>query len=232
MVCESCNTSARHGEPKAETGEEGLPVRRGRYFYWLPYAAVTILLLAITAGWRVLPNATAAAAAWRTSRASGPLEGVPVKNFGVVDEGILYRSGQPRVIVLPWLRHFGIASIVNLRESQYTDGELILSLLGFRAYLHLPMDNHAEPTEAEAAAFLKFVQDKRHWPILVHCGEGEGRTGVFVALARYAIDGWSLDRALAEANAYNAPKPALSHIQHEWLERWARSHSPGDYHPH
>ena len=207
-------------------------MRRRRFIHCLPYAAGAIFLLAIIIGWRALPNATAAAADWRASNVSGPLEGAPVKNFGVVDEGILYRSGQPRMIVLPWLRHFGIASIVNLREAQYTDGELILSLLGFRAYLHLPIDNHAEPTEAEAAAFLQFVQDKRHWPILVHCGEGEGRTGVFAALTRYAIDGWPMDRALAEANAYNAPKPALSNVQHEWLERWARSHSPGDYRPH
>lgn len=205
---------------------------RGRYIHRLLYAGGAIFLLAITAGWEALPNPTGAAAAWRSSGVSGPLKGVPVKNFGVVDDGILYRSGQPHMIALPWLRHFGIASIVNLREAQYTDGEQTVSLLGFRAYLHLPIDNHAEPTEAQAAAFLRFIQDRRHWPVLMHCGEGEGRTGVFAALTRYAVDGWPLDRALAEADAYNANKPALSHVQRAWLEQWAMSHAPGDRRPH
>jgi protein tyrosine/serine phosphatase len=145
----------------------------------------------------------------------------------MVEQGILYRSAQPHPLALPWLRRYGIASIVNLREERYDDGARLLAGLGFSSYLHLAIDDHAAPTDAQAAAFLAYVQDQRHWPVLVHCAEGKGRTGVLVALVRYAVDGWSIDQALAEANNYTA-ELALSDAQRAWLARWARHHAPGD----
>lgn len=190
-----------------------------------------LVLAAVVFVWNLLPSPVAPAPAWRTSDASGPLTGAPVRKFGVVEHGILYRSGQPHTLLLPWLRHFGIMSVVNLREAQSDDGKRLLARLGFKGYLHLPIDNHKQPTEAQAAAFLEFVQDKRHWPVLVHCAEGEGRTGTLIALTRYAVDGWPMDRALAEADAY-AVGLALSGPQREWLSQWAASHAPGDRRPH
>jgi protein tyrosine/serine phosphatase len=150
-----------------------------------------------------------------------------VRNFGVVEQGILYRSAQPHPLALPWLRRYGIASIVNLREEQHDDGAGLLAVLGFASYLHLRIDNYTPPTEEQALAFLQFVQDQRHWPVLVHCAEGKGRTGTLVALTRYAIDGWPMERALAEANNYTN-KGALSDTQRAWLARWAQAHAPGD----
>ena len=100
-------------------------------------------------------------------------------------------------------------------------------MLGFSNYLQIPIDNYAPPTNAQAIAFLQFVQDERNWPVLVHCAEGKGRTGVLIALARYQIDGWSLDQALAEAGNYTN-KSALSGAQREWLTQWASAHAPGD----
>jgi hypothetical protein len=187
----------------------------------------TLLLAAVVLVLSVLPTPTAPAAAWHTSAASGPLADTPVRNFGVVEQGILYRSAQPHPLALPWLRRYGIASIVNLREQQYDDGAGLLAGLGYTSYLHLPIDDHAAPTDAQAAEFLAFVQDQRHWPVLVHCAEGKGRTGVLVALARYAIDGWTIDQALAEANTYTN-KLALSDTQRAWLAQWAQAHAPGD----
>jgi protein tyrosine/serine phosphatase len=151
----------------------------------------------------------------------------PVQNFGVVEQGILYRSAQPHELALPWLRRYGIASIVNLREERYDDGDWLIARLGFTSYLRLPIDNHTPPTEAQAVAFLTFVQDQRNWPVLVHCAEGKGRTGVLVALTRYAIDGWSVEQALAETNNYTN-QGALSDSQRAWLAQWARTHAPGD----
>jgi hypothetical protein len=46
------------------------------------------------------------------------------------------------------------------------------------------------------------------------------------ALTRYAVDGWSLDQALAEARSYRNGKD-LSKIRLDWLTRWARTHQPG-----
>lgn len=183
-------------------------------------------LLGLIVAWGVLPKPVAPPPTWQASAASGPAERAPVRNFGVVEQGILYRSAQPRTAMLPWLRSYGIRSVVNLREQQYGDDAWALSALGFSSYLQIPIDNYAAPTDAQAGAFLAFVQDQRNWPVLVHCAEGKGRTGVLVALTRYAIDGWPLDQALAEANSYTA-KTALSDAQRAWITQWANTHAPG-----
>jgi protein tyrosine phosphatase (PTP) superfamily phosphohydrolase (DUF442 family) len=191
------------------------------------YIACALLLAMLAVAWSALPVPIAPAPAWSGSPVSGPLAGVPIRNLGMVEQGILYRSAQPHPLALPWLRRYGIASIVNLREQRYDDGARLLAGLGFTSYLHLPIDNYTPPTEAQAVAFLQFVQDQRHWPVLVHCAEGKGRTGTLIALTRYAIDGWPMDRALAEANNYTN-KLALSDAQRAWLEQWTRTHAPGD----
>ena len=190
-------------------------------------SACVILMVTLAVAWSALPTPVAPALAWQTSAASGPLMDTPIPNFGVVEQGILYRSAQPHELALPWLRRYGIASIVNLREERYDDGDWLIARLGFTSYLRLPIDNHTPPTDAQALAFLEFVQDQRNWPVLVHCAEGKGRTGVLVALTRYAIDGWSVEQALAEANKYTTDG-ALNETQRAWLAQWARTHAPGD----
>lgn len=202
--------------------------QRLRINRWI-FIVCMVLLVAGTLVWHSLPSPVSRAEAWCESGASGPLTNFPVRNFGAVDQGVLYRSAQPHLLALPWLRHYGIASIVNLRETQYDDWEQLLATLGFTAYLHLPMDNHRPPTEEEANAFLEFVQDQRHWPVLVHCAAGEGRTGALVALTRYAVDGWPMGRALEEAGRYEHKRLALSDAQRAWLAHWAQTHAAGDH---
>jgi len=186
-----------------------------------------LLMTGMAAVWSVMPAPVTPPTTWQASPASGPLARAPIRNFGMVERGILYRSAQPHPLAWPWLRRLGIRSVVNLREQQYDDGAWALSAMGFTSYLQVPIDNYEPPTDAQAIAFLQFVGDRRNWPVLVHCAEGKGRTGVLVALARYQIDGWSLDQALAEADSYTA-KSALSRTQREWLAQWARTHAPGD----
>ena len=202
-------------------------MRKLRRFGLALWVTCFLSLLGLIVLWSALPKPVASPASWRTSEASGPTGQAPVRNFGVVEQGILYRSAQPHPATLPWLRRYGIKSVVNLREQQYDDGAWALSVLGFENYLQIPIDNYAPPTDAQAQEFLQFVQDQRNWPVLVHCAEGKGRTGVLVALTRYAVDGWSIDQALAEANNYTA-KTALSEPQRTWLKQWASAHAPGD----
>jgi protein-tyrosine phosphatase len=61
------------------------------------------------------------------------------------------------------------------------------------------------PTLDQVIGFLKLVttSDK---PVFVHCLQGEGRTGTFVAAYRMAQENWSLDRAIAEAKVYHLEK--------------------------
>jgi hypothetical protein len=49
-----------------------------------------------------------------------------------------------------------------------------------------------------------------------------------VALVRYAIDGWAIQRALAEGQRLNGGAP-LAREQVEWLLGWAGRHLPGSH---
>jgi len=148
----------------------------------------------------------------------------PVPNFGVVWEKRLTRSGQPRRPEgWTWLRRQGVRSIVNFRAENDDDAGA-----GFEHVLWLPVKKSRPPREADAERFLAFVRNPDNWPVHVHCKRGRDRTGVMVALVRYAIDGWPLERALAEARSYRRGAD-LAPYYVAWLRRWAAGHEPGSH---
>jgi hypothetical protein len=149
----------------------------------------------------------------------------PVRNYGVVWPGKLTRSGLPDSdSEWRWLRHQGVKSIVTFLG--HDDDDVDYEKYGFEHVLRIPLDDEDVPTEAQSRSFLAFVQDPNHWPVHMHCHAGKDRTGMMAALVRYAVDGWSLDRALAEARPYRKGKD-LAEFRVEWLEKWAALHAPG-----
>lgn len=169
----------------------------------------------------------AAPPTWTSSPVSGPVKGTPVWNYGVVDQDLLSRSALPKEQGYTWLRRQGVISVVNLMMKDV--GEVYLRGLGFQNYLWLPL--HGPPTDdAQAERFLQFVGDSRNWPVHVHCAEGKDRTGGLVALVRYAIDGWPIEKALEEARLYRKGEDLTPKFL-EWLERWGQRHPPGSHRP-
>ena len=143
----------------------------------------------------------------------------------MVWENRLTRSGQPRSEEgWRWLRRQGIKSVVNFRAEEDTD----YTGLDFERVLWLPFTSHKPPTDDDAEEFLAFVRDRRNWPVHIHCKNGRGRTGVMAALVRYAIDGWPLERALAEARTYRRGED-LGPPYMAWLRRWAAHHEPASH---
>jgi rhodanese/phosphatase family protein len=98
----------------------------------------------------------------------------------------------------------------------------------FEHTLWLPITKKNLPTDRDAEEFLAFVRDSRHWPVHIYCEKGRDRSGFMAALVRYAIDGWSLDRALAEARTYRDGKDLAPNYV-AWLRRWAAGHTPGSH---
>ena len=49
---------------------------------------------------------------------------------------------------------------------------------------------------------------------------------MMAALARYAVDGWPMDKALEEARSYRDGK-SLGKFRVAWLNKWATTHAPG-----
>src|SRR5262249_5767422 len=115
-------------------------------------------------------------------------------NYGVIWEGKLTRSGQPSAEGWRWLRRQGVRSLVSFRGEDNIDDRV-----RFRHALWVPFTKRTPPTDDEAEEFLTFVRDPSHWPLHIHCEHGRDRTGLMAALVRYAIDAWSLARALAAA---------------------------------
>jgi len=129
-------------------------------------------------------------------------------NFSVVQDGVLYRSGQPDLGDMRRLRDtYGIRTVVNLRREKEQDGREGPSIdeeraevdrLGMR-HIHMPLDGDKPVDPNAVARWLEIVQDKANAPVLVHCKQGVDRTGLMVAAFRKTIQGWSPERALAEA---------------------------------
>jgi protein tyrosine/serine phosphatase len=161
------------------------------------------------------------------SHPSAPAHDVPdasVPNYGVIWEGKLTRSGQPRDEGWTWLRERGVRTLVNFRTEEDGDYQGVR----FERTLWLPFSKKKPPTDHDAEEFLAFVRSRRHWPVHIHCEEGKDRTGLMAALARYAIDGWPLERALAEARTYREGED-LAPLYVAWLDRWAAGHAPGSH---
>lgn len=131
-----------------------------------------------------------------------------VKHFRVVQEGILYRSGQPDRRDLKRLRNvYGIRSVVNLRRADEQDGSdgpslpeerLEAERLGLR-FFHLPMDGDAKVDPNIVSRWLEIAQTPENRPILLHCKAGADRTGLLVAVYRIGVQGWSPQDAIDEA---------------------------------
>lgn len=66
--------------------------------------------------------------------------------------------------------------------------------VGFEKVLQIPLHGKQVPTEKQTKRFLEFIQDANDWPVDAHCAAEKDRTGMMIALARYAIDGWPIDK--------------------------------------
>jgi len=169
------------------------------------------------------------AAFWTPSPFSGPIASPPIENYGVVEQGILYRSAQPSKGQYRWLLSQGFKSIVSFRRETGNQADQVLSS-GFENYLWISIEDETNPSDEQATQFLAFVTDSSHWPILIHCKVGLGRTGTLAALVRYAVDGWSMDEAIREAKLYRGGVDLVP-SQTDWLLDWEARHAPGSYRP-
>ena len=148
------------------------------------------------------------------------------KRFGVVRQGVLYRSGQLSEHGLQNTVHrYGIRTVISLRrEPARLSSSLLFDPFGANGedepefvanrldarFLHWPLGSEVYypwPTPQVFEHLFKVVDDPGRCPVLVHCVAGKHRTGVFVALFRLEYDRWGIDRAMEELRSSGLDHP-------------------------
>jgi protein tyrosine/serine phosphatase len=136
------------------------------------------------------------------------------RNFRVVREGVLYRSGQMTPSGLRrMVDDYGIRTVVSLRDS-YTPGglapdrdeEKFCKRLGLNYHRITPRrwegrNGEPAPVEEGVQKFIAIMADARNYPVLVHCFGGVHRAGAYSAIYRMEFEGWSNEQAIEELKA-------------------------------
>jgi tyrosine-protein phosphatase SIW14 len=129
------------------------------------------------------------------------------RNFRVVEESVLYRSGQLNVAGLKRIIHdYGIKTVISLRDGDKTNDieeEKYLALGTDVKFVRIPprawwASDGSIPAEIGLAEFRKVMANQNNYPVLVHCFAGIHRTGAFCAVRRMDHDGWSNQDAIQE----------------------------------
>jgi protein tyrosine/serine phosphatase len=161
-----------------------------------------------------------------------------MRNFHIVRDGKVYRSGQMSLTGLQQTVHdYGFKTVVTLRDSAdpkepppdaleeyFCKAEGIL-------YVRIPPrswwspDGHP-PIEKGVKRFLQIMDDPANYPVLIHCFAGIHRSGAFCAIYRMEFQKWSNCQALRELRSCG-----YSHLDEEWdllnyledyVPRWKR----------
>lgn len=151
-----------------------------------PCSILTIALLTVAGG----VTARAAYKEWRW------------KNFAVVDEGKIYRSGQltERQLIRA-VERLGLRTVICLHGPSARWESTVCQHQGVN-FFSLPMPSDGSGEAEEFAECLAIARDPAHQPVLIHCQAGVARTGLAVALYRTIVERWPRERAFSELKLF------------------------------
>jgi protein tyrosine/serine phosphatase len=183
-------------------------------------------------GWQTLLGCTVVVALIAGPIALAVHQQKQMREFRVVREGVLYRSGQMALPALQRVCHdYGIRTIITLRDRAVSNSPKMdkdeEEFCGKEEITHyrFPLRNWeapdgSAPVEDNVRQFRKILGDPKSSPVLIHCMAGIHRTGAYCAIFRMEFDRWSHADALAEMKACG-----YANLDNEWdvlgyLERY------------
>jgi len=162
-----------------------------------------------------------------------------MRNFRVVREGVLYRSGQMTVAGLRRAAHdHGIRTVISLRdpidgpagapgraEEEFCNREEIRYVrLSPRSWY---LQDGTAPVDANVKQFVELMGKQENLPVLIHCFAGIHRTGAYCAIYRMAMEGWDNDRAIEELKACGYENLDAELDIREYLEQFRQRQANG-----
>lgn len=149
-------------------------------------------------------------------------------NFHQVNDQ-LYRGAQPKQDGLKRLAQLGIRTIVNLREGDdLANRERREARAAGLQYFNIPLKRAGRPSDEQIERVLGILDTPANQPVFVHCHLGADRTGMVIAVYRITHDGWTSERARAEANKYGMHlwEMGMKNYIHDRYERQRKSQAP------
>ena len=148
------------------------------------------------------------------------LERPGIRNFSRVDATVAC-GGSVEPAALAGLRKDGFVSVVNLRQANEPGADVEAAQAAAKAaglkYIHLPF-NAASPDEKIVESFLSAVADRSNQPVFIHCGSAN-RVGSVWMIKRVLQDGWTVERARAEAEAIGLSSPNLLAFATSYIDK-------------
>jgi tyrosine-protein phosphatase SIW14 len=143
-------------------------------------------------------------------------------NFHKVSDQ-LYRGAQPSDAGFKKLSELGIKTIVSLRgEDDINRAEKKAAEAAGLKYFTVAMPGLSAPSDEQVANVLAIIDDPNNQPVFIHCKRGADRTGTIGAIYRILKNGWTADKAIAEARRYGM----------SWAEFGMRSYISNYYKQH
>lgn len=139
-----------------------------------------------------------------------------MRNFRVVEDGVLYRSAQLGPDALGRVIHdYQIKTVISFRypegggvapdawEEDFCD-KLGIKYIRIQPDVWAASDGGPVPAQKAVDEFLKVMKEPKNHPVLVHCFRGVHRTGAFCSVYRMECQQWSNADAIEElkANGY------------------------------
>lgn len=142
-----------------------------------------------------------------------------VSNYTRLDSTVAC-AGATTVEAIPAIKADGFKAIINLRlaseEGANVEGARRAAEAAGLKYFHIPFAG-SDPKAEAVDQFLAAVKDPANSPVYIHCASAS-RVGMMWLIKRVAVDGWTLEKATAEAERVGLRSPALKAFALEYLK--------------